>query len=168
MEPIQVFENNLETVQTDCCPICLNNFSDADNNFHVIEECSHKFHSECLIKWLRTRNDSSCPLCRNVSQHGEQSYSYFEAKNRFSLISSYSRRRNAHPYIKRIMEKYRTQFKLLMHNRKLLKDFRKRNKVVVQQHRKLITNVRNGSWKLTKLKKEIVKVPIVPLYITRT
>ncbi|KAG8177697.1 hypothetical protein JTE90_018319 [Oedothorax gibbosus] len=27
--------------------------------------CRKKFHSECLYKWFRTSNNSTCPLCRN-------------------------------------------------------------------------------------------------------
>ncbi|KAL8504880.1 hypothetical protein ACS0TY_016172 [Phlomoides rotata] len=43
------------------CAICLSIFQEGDR-VKVLPLCNHRFHSECVGKWLRTR--SSCPMCR--------------------------------------------------------------------------------------------------------
>lgn len=48
------------------CMICMNDFS-ANKELQVVElECSsnHVFHLNCLIKWLSTKTNDDCPLCR--------------------------------------------------------------------------------------------------------
>lgn len=44
-------------VQEDICCICLSGEDLIPN-----EKCGHKFHTECLVKWLQDNN--SCPVCR--------------------------------------------------------------------------------------------------------
>lgn len=46
-----------EKTQNDVCSICLE-----QNNLVANEKCGHKFHTECLVKWLEHK--SSCPICR--------------------------------------------------------------------------------------------------------
>lgn len=46
--------------QAECC-ICLGIFQDGEK-IKVLPDCRHRYHSECVDKWLRTH--SSCPLCR--------------------------------------------------------------------------------------------------------
>lgn len=41
------------------CSICL---SDSGSAWHSIS-CGHAFHTDCIVKWLRTSN--SCPMCRD-------------------------------------------------------------------------------------------------------
>ncbi|XP_051143392.1 RING-H2 finger protein ATL66-like [Andrographis paniculata] len=65
--PILVYENSPSScAATDgegpvgCC-ICLGTFSGGDK-LKMLPACRHRFHSDCVDKWLATR--SSCPLCR--------------------------------------------------------------------------------------------------------
>lgn len=48
-------ESSME--QEDICCICLSGEDLIPN-----EKCGHKFHTECLVKWLQDNN--SCPVCR--------------------------------------------------------------------------------------------------------
>lgn len=48
-------ESSME--QEDICSICLSGEDLIPN-----EKCGHKFHTECLVKWLQDNN--SCPVCR--------------------------------------------------------------------------------------------------------
>lgn len=43
------------------CPICLEDYVDGDQ-LMVLPNCKHKYHSKCIIQWLRLRGD--CPICR--------------------------------------------------------------------------------------------------------
>lgn len=44
------------------CSICYENLN-LDNNY-VVTKCSHKFHYECLNRWVKLNNGVTCPLCR--------------------------------------------------------------------------------------------------------
>lgn len=48
------------------CPICLSVAHSQSNSLPSsgCPTCKNKFHSECLLKWLRTSHNSKCPLCR--------------------------------------------------------------------------------------------------------
>ncbi|EPS71532.1 hypothetical protein M569_03226 [Genlisea aurea] len=60
--PIELFHRNpSESCETECC-ICLGNFED-DDKVRVLPSCRHRFHSDCLGRWLAAH--SSCPLCRS-------------------------------------------------------------------------------------------------------
>ena len=41
------------------CAICLNVIT---RDKLTIEQCSHVFHSECLVKWKKY--NENCPMCR--------------------------------------------------------------------------------------------------------
>ncbi|KAI9089134.1 hypothetical protein K1719_029413 [Acacia pycnantha] len=43
----------------DCCCICQENYADGEDI--GVLDCGHKFHSDCVKKWLRTKN--TCPIC---------------------------------------------------------------------------------------------------------
>lgn len=42
------------------CAICLDSYS-ANSNYQSLK-CKHRFHSVCILQWLRTNR--TCPLCR--------------------------------------------------------------------------------------------------------
>lgn len=58
--PITLHRGSANQSQAECC-ICLGIFQDGEK-VKVLPDCHHRYHSECVDKWLRTQ--SSCPLCR--------------------------------------------------------------------------------------------------------
>ena len=52
----------IETEDRSKCAICLEPLSQGES--HTIE-CSHVYHTKCILHWFRSGN-SSCPLCRNA------------------------------------------------------------------------------------------------------
>jgi hypothetical protein len=50
------------------CSICRADFIDGE----IIRKlnCSHLFHSSCILKWLRTKSNK-CPMCREELGEGE-------------------------------------------------------------------------------------------------
>eukprot|EP00210_Caulerpa_lentillifera_P002646 g2528.t1 len=43
------------------CPICLEAYVEGDRLL-VLPSCKHKYHTKCIVQWLRLRGD--CPICR--------------------------------------------------------------------------------------------------------
>ncbi|CAK4084975.1 unnamed protein product [Aphanomyces euteiches] len=51
------------TVDEDaCCSICLEEY-DASKDM-IQAKCSHVFHEDCLIEWLKVKSSNKCPYCR--------------------------------------------------------------------------------------------------------
>ena len=46
------------------CSICIEAFTSAQT--HIILECNHKFHTDCIKQWLE--KELNCPLCRQSLQ----------------------------------------------------------------------------------------------------
>lgn len=44
------------------CPVCLVDMDPGEPSREL--PCGHRFHGECILEWLRTKN--SCPVCRTV------------------------------------------------------------------------------------------------------
>ena len=45
------------------CTICL---EPVGFNYGPLEGCEHKFHSDCLLKFFRKMDTTSCPICRRL------------------------------------------------------------------------------------------------------
>jgi len=50
------------------CAICLADFTDGDK-IRVLPKCNHRFHADCIDKWLLSH--SSCPTCRHRLKSNE-------------------------------------------------------------------------------------------------
>ncbi|KAI4339296.1 hypothetical protein MLD38_024256 [Melastoma candidum] len=44
-----------------CCPICLVDCR-KDDELQSLPDCNHRFHKECIDRWLRLH--PTCPICR--------------------------------------------------------------------------------------------------------
>lgn len=45
----------------DNCVICCN---EINNTINTTLDCMHKFHTNCVMKWIIHKNN--CPICRNT------------------------------------------------------------------------------------------------------
>lgn len=51
------------------CSICLEEYSEQElKSLKNISgtSCSHRFHTSCLLKWLKAPNNNQCPICKTV------------------------------------------------------------------------------------------------------
>lgn len=58
---------NIFKSMSDCsicnkCSICMDGIKEDKNC--TITQCGHKFHTECLLKWVLSNSTHSCPYCR--------------------------------------------------------------------------------------------------------
>ncbi|ELU02315.1 hypothetical protein CAPTEDRAFT_179695 [Capitella teleta] len=57
----EVCYKNRRKSQAETCPVCLDDFSPKDKL--AVCECTHIFHTKCLILWLN--QSPTCPLCKS-------------------------------------------------------------------------------------------------------
>ena len=48
----------------DECSICYIEYN-KDDNIRKLLVCDHKYHMECINKWITEYNNHTCPLCRS-------------------------------------------------------------------------------------------------------
>lgn len=162
MNPLPIFNQNNSEINYDImCPIChVENMN--ENNSYSIKECNHKFHTDCIITWLRS-NHSNCPIC-NGFQNTEIS-SYNRRMSMFKLIMSFSRRKTAPKKLKKMVDKYKKlkADSALSSRRYTL--FKKENKTLLSEFRKLRMKKWASFRKTLKVKRDISSIPIEPLRI---
>lgn len=62
--PVEDEMINDEEENEHVCPICLGEF-DEDEAVFASKQCSHKFHAQCILEWLHTKERNDCPVCRS-------------------------------------------------------------------------------------------------------
>ncbi|XP_050892341.1 putative RING-H2 finger protein ATL71 [Lathyrus oleraceus] len=55
--------NNINSVSSCCCSICLMDYTEADL-LRMLPGCGHFFHVACVDPWLRM--NLTCPVCRKI------------------------------------------------------------------------------------------------------
>ena len=109
-------------------------------NWHTLD-CSHKFHTECIIQWFR-RGGNTCPICRAEGNTG-QGLRFLDRLARASFLRQASRRKDAPKELKRLVQRLQKAEKM---SREMAKDFskyRKKHKKVMQT----ISKKRQKSWR---------------------
>ena len=106
------------------CAICYEAFT--EQPCHALEECGHRFHTGCAIRWFRS--NGSCPLCR-----GEQAthIGYLDTMCRYKLLRQKSRARNAPRKLKAFVKRICRVEATVKANKKQLRDMKKRKIVEV-------------------------------------
>ena len=144
----------------DNCAICREKL---DNNIYTVPECSHKFHTNCIMTWFRTGYDS-CPLCQD---HGINSLDDMYRKtywcsrkiafSNYKKIRSRSRNKNFNSSIKKKivrLEKLEKKYKLLI---KEIKNFDNtaHPELTTKQVLKKYRLLRGRKWRLnSKIRRE--------------
>ena len=90
-----------------CC-ICQYDLSN-NTQLYTLPECGHTFHLECVITWWRSPRDrysefGTCPMCRCAS---DKKFNWYQAKHRASFLRKISRKKFAHPELKKAVLKLR-------------------------------------------------------------
>jgi len=58
---------DVKQIQDEVCSICLEEFviaKDWAETIFIAPPCKHAYHVHCLSKWVYTRGDAQCPICK--------------------------------------------------------------------------------------------------------
>ena len=90
LEKIKVGEDNIEQFKDIECNICLTNFAEGDTVTKL--NCSHEFHDNCIIHWLKMHN--TCPVCRSELESNDPNYENRKNSHRETLRNFHSSNNN--------------------------------------------------------------------------
>ena len=158
-EPIRLYQNDSQqssSLVVENCSICLDNLN--SNPIHELDECKHKFHSSCLITWLRINN--GCPMCRNVASN-KKSRLYRSEGTIFKHILGFCKsKKNKSTKLKKMYSKYLKLRDTYNSKNKQKNDFMKSNKHIFKQSRKFTTELWRSRRAFFNIKREISSLPI--------
>lgn len=108
------------------CPICQESYSEG-GNITELEDCNHKFHTQCIITWFRSPNSQgTCPCCRNTSSH---IYNRMGVYERATWLTRKSRAKSAPKELKKLAQKLKLSQQRQKDNEKLRKEWIKKPEV---------------------------------------
>ncbi len=131
------------------CPICLGTVDGGDT--HQLTECSHTFHTKCIVQWFRSGN-SSCPLCRGSPS---MNVGYETIAVRASRLLRRSRAKSACRELKRKADVYRKARDSAEASRKAWATFRKEQKDVIAEMRRLRTAAWRTRWAARRAREDL-------------
>ena len=111
---------------TDICVICQ---EDLCGNIYELPECSHKYHTNCIMHWFRSNHDT-CPLCQNQGVNYDMACElaneghYIGRKvwsQYYKQAVSHTRKKNADP---EIVKRVKSIQKTIEKDKQLKRDFR--------------------------------------------
>ena len=79
------------------CPICREEFKNEKEICKL--ECQHAFHSNCIITWFRSGNNT-CPSCRGTQDFA---MSFSDVKTRADMVKQYAKTKKAPQTLKKIL-----------------------------------------------------------------
>lgn len=92
LERIEINTENIEDYNKETCIICADDF--LIGNKLISLSCSHFFHDQCIITWLRKRNQ--CPVCRKELKTDDEEYEKRRFENRSILNNLMRSGNNSH------------------------------------------------------------------------
>jgi len=166
-----------ETEDNDDNPVCLICHDILDNGLeqvYELPECSHLYHTSCIITWFRAGH-CNCPYCgNNGSNSKKRKNSGFYRKYEKAEISTklkLANQQNAPKKFKDLVKKYNT----MVEKRDTLdKDINNESKkplgeVTLTEANKIANKLRRKKWlqqrKINSLTADIVEFPVIPLII---
>ena len=153
----------------DLCVICMSSMTE-DNSYKL--SCTHRFHTDCIIKWFRS-SDGNCPCCMDNPMNDNTSQSiYFGMYNwdvldkRFQNIMKYGRKKESPIILKKEIKKLKNYESQLKDIKDEKNEFRKKEeyKQVTKELTKINAKLFNKENRIRAHKLEIITR--YPLLIT--
>ena len=109
---------------TSTCPICHDPIREADQ--YRIPECSHTFHTNCLMTWFRCGHNT-CPMCKDKGVNDNSRASICvrgAAFERYKTVRQESRKKKCPERLKKSIKALKKEEQKLVQLRKKRKNFR--------------------------------------------
>jgi len=153
-EDEEVVHGSISIEEQDICAICHEDFS---GDLYTLPECSHIFHTNCIMTWFRM-NHNTCPLCNNCGVNklkdiGSVDYGIRNAAfMNYKRARAFSRKKNAPESLKKqitTLKKYEDKQKQFM---KEFREFKKSipNDMTVQNILTKNRKLRMKKWRLER------------------
>ena len=135
-----------------CCSICLQEYQDNEQTY-TLDACGHKFHTKCIIDWFRMA--STCPCCRNNNIENFDNIPAFALRERGKELRKISRRDNAPPELKRLVDRLKTIEDKLKNKNIEYKQFKKEKKEILLTDKKYMREKWNMQFQKCKTERLI-------------
>lgn len=141
----------MQSEEQETCVVCMDAL---DANVHTMEQCGHKFHSACIIEWMR-RGHMSCPTCRDDLREQSSSIPPMILYTRAKYIRrTFARRVGVPSDLKRLITNLRETEALEQEHKRELKEFESRHSVVLKE----VAKQRVKRWKLHRRKQDLIRL----------
>ncbi|CAH9092007.1 unnamed protein product [Cuscuta europaea] len=64
------------------CAVCLSEYEEGEAIIRLVQTCSHSFHKDCIVAWLR--QNGTCPICRSRAVYDVDESASVDAATRTS------------------------------------------------------------------------------------
>ena len=158
------------------CPICQES---TDLPKFRLPECSHEFHTECIVHWFR-QGERRCPMCNNEGHTSQQEVnnipeiyvsSYYGSRSKVQFLKKYARRRNCDPLLKEYIEKLKKLTEKLKTIKKEESEFKNNFngnfKELKKKESSIRQKMRRVGGQIRVLEREMCNFPISQLIVVR-
>jgi hypothetical protein len=116
---VDIIINPLHT-DDDVCSICLDNLN--KEQIYKLPECGHKYHTNCIMHWVRAGH-CKCPYCGNNGSNNEERWCQLSFnKDQYIMLRQFARRKDAPILLKKQVEQLR---KLEQKQKDINKEYKK-------------------------------------------
>ena len=171
------------------CVICQDILDNGQEQIHILPECSHSFHTNCIITWFRDSTQTNCPCCGdlgiNKTTKNEDVHNQYSNRDgriwRFScvyqmksplykMLQNYTKRKDCPKELVKLFDKmsiYKKDMDLLKTEIKAYTKERdsKTYKDVQETNRNFEKRRTKLRGKMREITSSILKYPIVPLIL---
>ena len=153
---------NLEN-DNDLCSIC---YEKLNNNNSFMLECSHKYHTNCIVNWFRIGN-KNCPLC-NSNKLDIDKMNYFCKISTIDEIIKYSKKKELPNNIKSKIKIVKNNEDKLKKQKSIIHEFKKNHIDIYKEYTKLKANYRRLRKQLNKARNKLLStITLNPIYILK-
>jgi hypothetical protein len=155
------------TVTDNTCSICYSEMSEPnpntpDDGTYTLPECTHRFHTACIVPWFRT--DNTCPYCRSCP---ENKSIYRSNHGEYTFNRRFSTRKDAPKQLKTLVNKLKQKEAIARRATSVHRAWFKSEDGITFKNlhkieRAMMNKVRSSrGYKIRQLKSEIAAYPII-------